>query len=142
MKYIILGLMMTIGSAAADVTFKVNSSVEKLSGSFKNVKITRNGNKIIGLITVKSMVLSKKDKKEDLLEYFDAKEHPITSFKAEVKGGALEGEYLLKGKLKKLKGIVNGNKAMFKIPLTDLVTGYKALFLGSGDHVELKMEIK
>ena len=142
MKYIILGLMMTIGNVMADVTFKVNSSVEKLSGSFKDVKITRQGNKIIGLITVKSMVLSKKGKKADLLEYFDAAEHPITSFKAEVNGGALTGEYLLKGKLKKLNGIVNGNKAMFKIPLTDLVTGFKAMFLNKGDHVELKMEIK
>ena len=142
MKYIVLGLMMTIGNVMADVTFKVNSSVEKLSGSFKDVKITRQGNKIIGLITVKSMVLSKKGKKADLLEYFDAAEHPITSFKAEVNGGTLTGEYLLKGKLKKLKGIVNGNEAMFKIPLTDLVTGFKAMFLNKGDHVELKMEIK
>ena len=140
---ILIGMMMTTITAMADVDFRVNSSVENLTGKFKTVKIVRKGNKIVGLINVKSMVLDmKKDKRNDLLEYFNSKKHPTTNFKAEIKGGAITGKYELKGKMRDLKGIVNGNKATFKIPLTDLVTGFRSMFLSKGDHVELSIDLK
>ena len=143
MKYIamiIVAIFMV--EANADVKFKVNSSVEKVNGIFKKANISRNGNKLIGFIEVNSMELSKKDKRKDLLEYFDSKKHPLTSFKGEIKNGSIEGTYELKGKLRKMKGSVKGNEATIKIPLTDLVTGFKAMFLGKDDHVEMKLEMK
>ena len=139
---IMIGMMMTTMTVMADVKFKVNSAVENISGVFKTAKISRKGNNLIGFIEVKSMELSKKDKKEDLMDYFDARKHPLTTFKGKIIGGAIEGVYELKGKIRKMKGIVNGKEAIIKIPLTDLVTGFKAMFLNKGDHIEMKLEIK
>ena len=141
MKYLII-MFMTITTAYADVQFKVNSKLEQLSGSFGKASLVRNGNKIQGSIKIRSMKVSKKDKREDLLEYFDAKKHPTTTFKAKISGNTIEGIYSLKGKEKKLKGKIKNGQVTFKIPLTDLVTGFKAMFLGKKDHVEMKMEIK
>ena len=136
-----LVMIASISTVNAKMKFEIKGP-KQLIGSFKKYKIQKEGNTIKGWIVLKSMKVKKVSDKKELLEYFDAGKHPLTLFKAKVQGGTIEGTYKLKGETKKLTGIVKGKEAILRIPLSDLVTGFKAMFLSDSDHVSIKVNLK
>ena len=140
-KLTIIMMVLFAWNVEAGMKFEVKGPKE-LKGTFAKYKMVKKGNTLKGFISLLSINVKKEDDKKELLEYFDARKHPSTIFKAKVIGGLIEGTYSLKGKTRKLTGVINGKEAKFQIPLTDLVTGFKAMFLDDKDVVEIKVDLK
>ena len=135
---LILVAFMTLGmSKGFSMEFKLNSSMEKLSGGFKKSEVVISKDKIEGKIELKSLWSSKPKKNEDLLEYFDVEDHPVGTFKVNKKGNKLVGTGNIKGEKFELKGEISDGKARIRLSLKKLVGGFKANFIDAKDNVEM-----
>ena len=129
-----------VPSAAVD--FKLNSSHDKLHGGFKNAEVKVSPNKIKGEIVLKSMWSSKPEKRDDLLDYFEASDYPKAKFEVQRKGNKLEGKGKIKGENFKLTGEIKENKALIRLQLKKLIGGFKSNFIDAKDNVEMIIDLK
>ena len=140
-----LVLAMTKGFGAsrlpADIGFKLNSSIDKLHGGFKKTKVKIGADKIKGEIDLNSLWSSKPEKKEDLLDYFEASDYPKAKFEVKRNGNKLEGKGKIKGEDFKLTGEIKENKALIRLQLKKLIGGFKSNFIDAKDNVEMIIDL-
>ena len=142
-KGLILVAFMTLGmSKGFGMNFKLNSSHDKLNGGFKSSQVKIMKDKITGTIELNSMWSSKPEKREDLLDYFEASDFPVAKFEVKIVGKKLEGKGKLKGEDFKLVGEIEGNKAKIRLSLKKLIGGFKSNFIDKKDNVELIIKLK
>ena len=139
---IVVAFMMIGASKGFGMNFKLNSSLENLHGGFKKSEVKIMKDKIMGKIILKSLWSSKPEKKEDLLDYFEASDHPVAKFEVKIVGKKLEGKGKLKGENFKLEGEIEGNKAKIRLSLKKLIGGFKSHFIDKQDNVELIIKLK
>lgn len=142
-KGLILVTFMTLGmNKGFSMDFKLNSSLDKLHGGFKKAEVKVMKDKIVGKVELKSIWSSKPEKKEDLLDYFEAGDHPVAKFKVLIKGTKLEGIGKMKGEDFKLKGEIKDGKARIRLSLKKLIGGFKSNFIDAKDNVEMIIKLK
>ena len=138
---IVVAFMMIGATKGFSMDFKLNSSHDKLHGGFKKSEVKVMKDKIMGKIDLKSLWSSKPEKKEDLLEYFEAKDHPVVKFEVKIVGKKLEGKGKLKGEDFKLVGEIEGSKAKIRLSLKKLIGGFKSNFIDTKDNIELIIKL-
>ena len=139
---LVVGFMIIGATKGFSMDFKLNSSHDKLHGGFKKAEVKVMKDKIMGKIDLTSLWSSKPEKKDDLLEYFEASDHPVAKFEVAIKGKKLEGNGKLKGENFKLVGEIEGNKAKIRLSLKKLIGGFKSNFIDKKDNVEMIIKLK
>ena len=139
---LVVGFMIIGATKGFSMDFKLNSSHDKLHGGFKKAEVKVMKDKIMGKIDLTSLWSSKPEKKDDLLEYFEASTHPVAKFEVTIKGKKLEGNGKLKGENFKLVGEIEGSKAKIRLSLKKLIGGFKSHFIDKKDNVEMIIKLK
>ena len=140
--FLVVAFMLIGASKGFSMDFKLNSSLDKIHGGFKKSEVKVMKDKIVGKMDLKSLWSSKPEKKEDLLDYFEASDHPVAKFEVKIIGKKLVGTGKLKGENFKLVGEIEGNKAKIRLSLKKLIGGFKSNFIDKKDNVELIIKLK